>query len=159
MKNRMLKRLSEVAFDVALRAAELLDKEVNDVIVTPPPKPAPRPVDEKPPVVQGELMEDGSELPEGFAVISVEEHLVRTEVAKQIEAAFAAIIWMEKGGDEVEVIVTRVYPVHLAESNTYTCMVGTGRKDVMVEEVALPLHQFLQAFAPVNDIKFEEYQA
>lgn len=92
-------------------------------------------------------------------VIPVEEHLVRTEVAAQLEASFAAIVWMDRAEEDQKVFVTRVYPVHIVEANTYTCMVGIGRVESQMEETAVPLHQFLQAFIPVDQIKFEEFQA
>ena len=146
--NRILRKAFSIAVQGAKKLEEIVDESLRDDASVPP---MPSPVQ---PVIQGEPAEDNP----SFSIIPLEEHTVRTEVARQIEAAFAAIIWMEKGGDEVEVIVTRVYPVHIEDSNTYICMIGTGRKETMVEEVALPLHQFLQAFAPVDEIKFEEFR-
>lgn len=157
MKSKILNKLFDIAAEGIKRVENRLDERMNGPLTVPTS--VPRPINEELPIIDGELMANEEEVPEGFVAIPIEQHIVRTEVARQIEASFSSIIWMERGGDEIEVIVTRVYPVHIEGANTYTCMVGTGLKEGMTEEIALPLHQFLQAFAPVGALTMEEYQA
>lgn len=162
-KSKLINLAANLLETGAEKCLELASRVVNADMPPEVPKPKPvtmpRPYNE---TVEGELMDDDPDLEEfreELIAIPAEVHLVRTEVARQIEAAFGSIVWKENGEEAIEVIVTRVYPVHIAGTNTYTCMVGVARKEVMTEETAIPLHQFLQVFAPVDAIDFGEYQA